>query len=99
MVESKVELEFTGPFRELCKCRSSSLALESEMGLLALVRSLSSLFGDEFEKKLGLRDCEYDQESAIIILNGVVVKSSSLRSTVVKPGDRVVFAPSLASGG
>lgn len=92
-------MEFTGPFREICKCRSSSLSIENVISLMTLIRKLSSTFGEVFERRLGLKEDGYDEEAAMVILNGVVVGSSNLKNTIVKPGDRIVFAPSLASGG
>jgi|YelNatPaOPRAMG01_1025707.scaffolds.fasta_scaffold159731_2 molybdopterin converting factor small subunit len=96
---AEVRVEFTGPFRDICKCSSSSLTIDGDVSLLALVRRLGDIFGDAFERKLGLRDDGYDEDSVMVVLNGLVVESPRLRSTTVRPGDHVVFAPSLASGG
>jgi len=98
MVESRVEVEFTGPFREVCGCRSVSLNIV-EISLLDLVKDLGNRFGEAFARRLGLENGRYDVEAATVIVNGIVVEGSKLKEKVVKSGDRVIFAPSLAGGG
>jgi len=98
MAESRVEVEFTGPFREVCKCRSFSLNVV-EISLLDLVNELGNRFGEAFGRRLGLDNGRYNGEAATVIVNGIVVEGSKLKEKVVKSGDRVVFAPSLAGGG
>ncbi|MBO3802930.1 MAG: MoaD/ThiS family protein [Candidatus Brockarchaeota archaeon] len=98
MAEARVEVEFVGHFREVCGCRSLSLEV-GEASLLDLVREVLDRFGEAFGRGLGLEDGRYDGERATVIVNGTVVEGSKLKEKTVKPGDRVVFAPSLAGGG
>ncbi|MGQ9514379.1 MAG: MoaD/ThiS family protein [Thermoproteota archaeon] len=99
MVESTVKVDFMGPFRDICRCGNLSLNVISEIDLLSLVKEVGGRFGEAFERRLGFDGFSYDGELAIVIVNGVVIDGSKLRETIIKPGDHITFAPSLAGGG
>jgi len=99
MAEYRIEVDFTGPFRDICGCRNIGLDVDKELGLPTLIGEIASKFGLEFTKRLGMSEEGYDGELATVIVNGTVVRGPKLREVVLKPGDHVVFAPSLAGGG
>jgi len=99
MADSRIEVEFTGPFRDICGCRRIGLDIDKELGLPTLIGEIASKFGFEFTERLGLGEEGYDGELATVIVNGKVVGGQKLREIVLKPGDRVVFGPSLVGGG
>jgi len=99
MAESRIEVDFTGPFRDICGCRNIGLDVGKELGLPMLIEKIASMFGFEFTERLGLSEEGYDGELATVIVNGTVVRGPKLREVVLKPGDHVVFGPSLAGGG
>jgi len=95
----EVEVEFIGPFQEIAKCRCLTVKIDKELTLFTFVKRMGDVFGSAFERKLDLRGEEHDDDLAAIIVNGTVIEGSRLTSTKVRPGDHVVFAPSLAGGG
>lgn len=99
MAESRIEVDFTGPFRDICGCRRIGLDIDKELDLPTLIGEMTSKFGSEFTKRLGLSEEGYDGDLATVIVNGKVVGGSRFREVALRPGDRVVFAPSLAGGG
>jgi len=99
MADSRIEVDFIGPFRDICGCRGIGLDVDKELGLPALIGEIASKFGIKFSERLGMSEGGYDGELATVIVNGKVVGGSKFREVVIKPGDCVVFAPSLAGGG
>jgi len=99
MAESRIEVDFTGPFRDICGCRGIGLDVDKELGLPTLIGEIESMFGLGFSERLGMSEEGYDGELATVIVNGKVIGGPKFREVVLKPGDRVVFAPSLAGGG
>jgi len=99
MADSRIEVDFIGPFRDICGCRNIGLDVDRELALPALIEEIASKFGSEFTERLGLSEGGYDGELATVIVNGKVVGGPKLGEVVLRPGDRVVFAPSLTGGG
>ncbi|MBO3800331.1 MAG: MoaD/ThiS family protein [Candidatus Brockarchaeota archaeon] len=99
MSNEGVEIEFTGPFRKLSGERKIFLPLEHEVTLNEFIEILSRKFGDEFRKRVLDEAGKLDADRSIIIINGRIVDSTKETSYVVKPGDTVAFALSLAGGG
>jgi len=95
-----VLVEFTGPFREITKTRSVKIEMNSEVPLKALVSRLSDMYGDEFRRRVvddggtGLR-----ADSSMVAINQKVIDPAGALSQSIKPGDKVVFALSVAGGG
>jgi molybdopterin converting factor small subunit len=99
MDEATVEIDFIGPFRDICGCGKLNLKIIGGMDLLSIIKEVAGRFGGAFEKRLGFDGFSYDEDLAIVIVNGVVVDSSKLRERAIEPGDRITFAPSLVGGG
>lgn len=99
MAEHRIEVDFTGPFRDICGCRNIGLHVDKELSLPTLIGEIAAKFGLEFTERLGLSEGGYDGELATVIVNGTIVGGPKLREVVLRPGDHVVFAPSLAGGG
>jgi len=99
MSKVDVEVEFTGLFREICKRNSCSLKVNGSLTLSALVGRIGELLGISFKEKLGVDKGKHDEESFIVIVNGRVVQGANFNKTSIKPGDHVIFGPSLVGGG
>jgi len=95
-----VLVEFTGPFREIAKTRSVTVEIGSGAPLEVLISRLSDMYGDEFRRRVvddqgtGLR-----ADSSMVAVNQRVISPPGALSQPIKPGDRVVFALSVAGGG
>ncbi|HYA21948.1 MAG TPA: MoaD/ThiS family protein [Thermoproteota archaeon] len=95
-----VLVEFTGPFREITRTRSVRIEMNSEASLKLLVSRLSDMYGDEFRRRViddkgtGLR-----ADSSMVAINQRVIDPADALSQPIKPGDKVVFALSVAGGG
>jgi len=95
-----VVVEFTGPFREITGRRSTSVDIGSAITLGVLISRLSALYGEEFWRRIvDDEGTGYRADSTMIAVNQRVVNPSGALSQPVKPGDRVVFALSVAGGG
>ena len=99
MAESTIEVDFTGPFRDICRCKNIDLDVDEELSLQKLIGEIASKFGFGFMERVGMSEEGYDGELATAIVNGRVVRGPKIREVVLRPGDHVVFAPSLAGGG
>jgi molybdopterin converting factor small subunit len=95
-----VLVEFTGPFRDIAKTRSVTVEIGSEAPLEVLVSRLSDMYGDEFRRRVvddqGTGLCA---DSSMVAINHRVINPLGALSQLIRPGDRVVFALSVAGGG
>lgn len=93
-------MEFTGPFREITGTRNVVIDVGSASTLGSLIARLAETYGEEFKRRAvddlgeGLR-----ADSSMVAINQVVVNPVGALSRIVRPGDRVVFALSVAGGG
>lgn len=96
---NEVELELVGRFRELFKRRSMRISIEPGTSLLEIVTELGRAIGVDLRSEFIGPDGKPMEESSLIIVNGRVVDLTRMSEQFIKPGDRIVLAPSVAGGG
>lgn len=96
---SEVELELVGRFREVFKQKSMRIRVEPGTSILGMLEELSSMTGVDLRSQFIGPDGKPMEEASLIIVNGRVVDLTRIGEHPVKPGDRVVLAPSVAGGG
>ena len=100
MLENKVDIEFTGPFREFSGQRKVSIPLEDAMPLSELIERLSRMFGQQFRNRIiDQQTGKLNGDQSMVVINGRIVDPSGGMAYEIKSGDTVVFALPLAGGG
>ncbi|MEM2687185.1 MAG: MoaD/ThiS family protein [Thermoproteota archaeon] len=96
---NEAELELVGRFRELFKRKSMKISVEPGTSLLKIIMELGDAIGVDLRSEFIGPDGKPMDESSLIIVNGRVVDLTRISEQIVKPGDRIVLAPSVAGGG
>lgn len=96
---NEVELELVGRFRELFKRKSMRINVEPGTSLLKIIMELGEAIEVDLRSEFIGPDGKPMDESSLIIVNGRVVNLTRISEQFIKPGDRIVLAPSVAGGG
>ena len=100
MLENKVDIELTGPFREFTGQRKISILVEDKVSLIEFIKKLSGMFGQKFgDRIIDPQTGELKGDQAMVVINGRIVDPNRRTAYEVKPGDKVIFALPLAGGG
>lgn len=96
---NEVELELVGRFRELFGRKSIRISIEPGTSLLKIITELGGSIGVDLRSEFIGPDGKPMEESSLIIVNGRIVDLTRIGEHFIKPGDRIVLAPSVAGGG